>query len=89
MGALRRREGSGSGLIVIETQNSTYEIDTNAKLARRVRGVNEPTPNLGEDGKWHLYVSVSLATVGDSLVIEWGKGKATITSAVKLIASKS
>lgn len=38
---------------IIETANSTYELDVDAKRVRRVKGVNQPTGNFGKDGMWH------------------------------------
>lgn len=54
----------------IITQDSTYEVDLGNCLIRRVKGVNPPTPNQGEDGKWRSYVQ--LAIVDNSLMVVWG-----------------
>lgn len=75
-------------IIIIQTQNSTYEIDTTRSLARRVVGANEPTPRFNQDGEWHEYVRISDPTLGEAFVITWPDGQPdlrdnTITSAVE------
>lgn len=64
----------------VSTRNSTYEIDDESKRIRRVSGVNDPTPQFEEDGKWHPYSSITDFLGG--LFIAWPDGKGTVTSAV-------
>lgn len=54
---------------VVETENSTYEIDTVNRKIRRVLGINEPTRNQGDDNVWKHYYS--LHSVLGGYLIEW------------------
>lgn len=66
----------------LKTQNSTYEIDEDAKRIRRLQGVNEPTQYFGEDGVWQEYDElVSLWHGG--VVVHWPHGGSTITSSAQ------
>lgn len=60
-------------MITVKTLNSTYEIDEELQLARRVVGVNDPTPRfgLGGDATWRQYLRIEHLAVGGSLVIAW------------------
>lgn len=64
------------------TVNSVYEVDWSGPRVRRVKGANDPTPRVGEDGVWRDAVSVGHGWGG--LLIVWevvdGIGKSTVTS---------
>lgn len=75
-------------MIVVDTQNSTYEIDTVGKLVRRTRGAKSPTDRFGWDEEWCPYVDITAPVLGGSLIITWPDGQPnlrdhTVTSAVK------
>ena len=42
-------------IVQYKTYFSTYEVDTEKKLVRRMEGVFSPTPRQGEDGEWKEY----------------------------------
>lgn len=68
---------------------SVYELDVIEKRARRLQGVSDPTPRVGQDGVWKKYETLLLVTdaVRSMLLIDWtGRGNGTLTSGiVKLI----
>lgn len=46
-------------VMVIHTQNgSIYEVDRKNKRVRRLSGKGNPTPKLGVDGEWRLYLDI-------------------------------
>jgi hypothetical protein len=69
-------------MIRVNTENSTYEIDTVNKRMRRLKGSALPTLNQGPDQVWKHYVGLS--KVGDGrYLIEWDTdGHRTITSRI-------
>lgn len=75
-------------MIRYQTQFSTYEVDEERKLIRRLDGVNDPTPRQGPDGEWKQYYrlteTVHLWDDGPSLWIEWDDaGHGTLTSQLR------
>lgn len=68
-----------------ETLNSVYEYDEENKRLRRVRGVNKPTPNTGQDGVWRDVAYVE--RFSDYLLIEWAEGGLTRTSRITSITA--
>lgn len=65
----------------VETEFSTYEIDTVNKRVRRLRGALNPTERQGPDGVWKNYVGLDV--VAGRYLIQWDdEGKGTITSRV-------
>lgn len=77
--------GEGETMRRFRTENSTYEMDTEARLIRRIIGVNPPTPRQGPDGYWRPYRAVSPLYVGYRVFITYADmavGKGTITSPV-------
>lgn len=72
-------------IITYHTAYSTYEVDSDRKMVRRLRGANEPTLRQGEDGVWKAYETLLVESTG--LVIIWGRNddgsmSTTITSTV-------
>ncbi len=69
------------------TNNSTYEVgfdDEGAERIRRIKGVNPPTPHTGEDEAWQPGVHhIMLAGGRRHLLIQWGHGGTTLTSAIQ------
>lgn len=68
-------------MTLIETLNSTYEIDYDANRIRRVKGVNPPTSHFAPDGEWHEFQRVFHD--GGTLWVFWTDGSFTRTSTVK------
>jgi hypothetical protein len=68
-------------VLKVETQNSTYEVDTVGKRIRRLNGSAEPTDRQGPDMVWKPYAR--LDKVLGCYLIDWdGEGHCTITSHV-------
>lgn len=66
----------------VRTDNSTYEIDQEARLVRRVSGLREPSPRQGQDGVWQAYTFAHIE-LGQPMVIDYtGEGRCTVTSNV-------
>lgn len=63
-----------------KTRNSSYEIDYEEKVIRRISGENPPTNHFSPDGDWKRYSSVVPCMGG--LLVEWPDGKGTLTSAI-------
>jgi hypothetical protein len=80
-----RVTGTGeSGHVVFRTQNSSYEIDQEQKLVRRLAGLNPATNSQGLDGDWQPYDSIEGLDVGFRAVIRYpGTPKVTITSRIR------
>lgn len=57
------------GNVVFLTQNSTYEVNQELKLYRRLAGLNTPTVNQGLDGDWQPYTEIIGLEVGQCPVI--------------------
>ena len=55
---------------IVRTLYSTYEIDTEKELIRRVEGQHSPTARQGVDGEWQSYQTIHV--VYDSLLIVYG-----------------
>ena len=53
---------------------SVYEINTDSKKIRRLKGKEDPTPRQGKDGEWRPYVDTfpNPIQVGKGVVIAWG-----------------
>ena len=65
------------------TRNSLYEVDEDAKRARRVTGTGEPTPQFHQDGEWQDFERfIPDGGFSDGLVFVWSDGTWTITSPV-------
>ena len=60
---------------------STYEVDEERRLIRRVSGTHPPTENQGEDGHWQFYHAVTVTPTG-CLLIAWHGTKGTLTSRI-------
>jgi hypothetical protein len=68
-------------ILEVETQNSTYEIDTVGKRMRRITGTAPPSDRQGPNGVWKNYAGIT-KHLGRYL-IDWdGDGRTTITSTV-------
>lgn len=76
-------------MIIVHTENSTYEIDQTAKLVRRSEGDAAPTPRFQKDGVWRPYKSMTTPVVGEPIEFIWDDGGQTITSWVTLWAVNS
>lgn len=64
------------------TLNSTYEVDRENKLIRRLAGINPPTSNQGEDGNWQPYQRLWMQPTGCVLIV-FDPTRATLTSRVR------
>jgi hypothetical protein len=71
--------------VIVHTIFSTYEVDTESKRIRRIRGDNPPTDAVAEDGAWGEYTNINW--LYNSLFIQWvdanpatGNPRATRTS---------
>jgi hypothetical protein len=53
---------------------SVYEINTDSKKIRRLKGTEDPTPRQGKDGEWRPYADIfpNPIQVGKGVVIAWG-----------------
>ena len=53
---------------------SVYEINTDSKKIRRLKGTEDPTPRQGKDGEWRSYADIfpNPIQVGRGVVIAWG-----------------
>lgn len=67
------------------TQNSTYEIDTNAKRIRRLYGLNAPRSYQSSDGDWQTYEWVLGVREECRALIHFAEGKAITTSRIRWI----
>lgn len=59
-------------ITTVYTRNSIYEVDQEAGRARRLQGLNEPTPNwarFADESGWAPYVQVRW--VSDVLLFVW------------------
>jgi hypothetical protein len=75
-------------LLTVETKNSVYEIDTDAKQIRRVNGVNPPTSSQEADLLWKPYTWLIGPELGQSMLYSYYQGpptKAVQTSVVTAI----
>jgi hypothetical protein len=68
-------------MIEIETVNSTYHVDTEAKRVRRSEPHPVATHRLA-DGEWHDYIEYHPSFAG-TLLFWFGEGEYTRTSTVK------
>lgn len=57
--------------MIFKTVNSTYEVNLDDCLVRRIKGVSDPTPRQGEDGVWKSYESITVPMVGATVMITW------------------
>jgi hypothetical protein len=77
-------------MVVVETEFSSYEIDDTR--IRRVGGKNQPTERQGDDYEWKPFLSISIPTIGERLLVVWnvvdGVVKSTLTSTILNIESK-
>jgi hypothetical protein len=65
----------------VETQNSTYEIDTVHRRIRRTTGSAAPTTRQGPDNVWKPYADITKVMGG--YLIDWdGEGHCTLTSPI-------
>ena len=71
-------------MTLIETRNSTYEIDYDSSRIRRVIGKNPPTESFAPDGEWKTFQEIEECLGG--LIVIWPTGKCTVTSAIKSAA---
>lgn len=62
------------------TQNSTYEINTDDSLIRRLTGKVDPTSRQGQDGQWQSYTQIVPCQGG--LLINWADERCTLTSQI-------
>lgn len=53
---------------------SVYEVNTDSKQIRRLKGAEDPTPRQGPDGQWRAYKDLipNPVKVGSGVVIMWG-----------------
>lgn len=66
---------------IIETRNSTYEVDEEKKLVRRTAGKSDPCNYIGEDGTWRPYLE--MRHLGETILfVGTGHHNGFITSAV-------
>lgn len=71
---------------------SIYQIDVAGRRARRVTGLNAPTPRTGADGEWHGIAGMLPVQLNRRMLFEWspditpaaepGKRPGTVTSRV-------
>jgi hypothetical protein len=71
-----------SEILQLVTLNSTYEVDQEKKLVRRVKGVNPPTNYIGRDGDWQPYDEFIFPGVGQCAWFISDKLKGIRTSTV-------
>lgn len=57
--------------MIVETQNSIYEIDEQDRQVRRLEGFTVPTARFGANGAWRPYAHLSPLEVGKRMVITW------------------
>lgn len=76
-------------MMVLQTENSKYEIDTVSKMVRRTEGTETPTMRFGGDNVWRPFAAMSMPAIGVPVIFTWEDGGQTITSAVTLLAGKS
>ncbi len=58
--------------VVTTVSGSVYEVDEADKNVRRLNGIKDPTPRLGQDGDWRAYDSIHGPEIDKSMVIVWG-----------------
>ena len=72
---------------IYDTLFSTYEVDEEEKKIRRINGLNDPTPRMGEDGVWKSYEKIHPNPEG--ILIVWayvdGVAKCTRTSPLVMV----
>lgn len=76
--------------MIIETMNSTYELDELNKRMRRIAGPNSETRF--DDLDWHCYEDLLFGPeIGKGMLVCWdvAEGKATILSPIQSIAYES
>jgi len=57
--------------MIFKTENSTYEVDEDAKKIRRLYGAGDPTNRQGKDAEWREFSKISSVTIGDPVLIIW------------------
>lgn len=57
--------------MIFTTEFSTYEVNLDDCLIRRLNSVHDPTPRQGEDGKWKSYEALTAPMVGEKVLITW------------------
>lgn len=67
-------------MTLVNTTNSTYEIDYQNQRIRRLSGVNEPTAHFSPDGEWKDFTEI--ASWGSKLCVYWPDGQITLTTIV-------
>lgn len=80
-------------ITVFETlTGSRYELDTEGKRIRRVKGRHPTEPRQGADGEWRSYEGISDVRVGENVIVIWPGATSrsvvpsTITSTVTRVA---
>lgn len=58
----------------ITESGSCYEVNTDSKKIRRLKGQADPTPRMGKDGEWRPYADMlpDPVKVGSNVLIIWG-----------------
>ena len=74
--------------MLIQTENSIYEIDSEHNRFRKLSDITENTQRTGKTGAWRTFTEVKVE-VGSPCLIIWyyedGVAKSTMTSIVKEI----
>ena len=74
--------------MLVITEYSTYEVDVEQRVCRRLSSVHEATPNQGKDAVWQEYhrMDPAIPEVGVAMFIDWDDaGRQTMTSLVERI----
>jgi hypothetical protein len=55
----------------ITETGSVYEVDTENKAIRRLKGKHDPTTRQGKDSEWRSYISITPISKGRRCIIFW------------------
>jgi hypothetical protein len=69
-----------AGRVFVTTAFSLYEVHLGDDRVRRLQGLNEPTPNFKQDGRWRHYAALTPPAVGVPFAVLWTDGSGTTSS---------
>lgn len=84
-----------NNIFLVNTENSSYEIDLDGQKIRRVRGSAAPTEHQKNDLGWQKYKDITELKIGQSLFIVWdfveesGQMRAKSTATSPLVSIKA
>lgn len=58
-------------MIFITQSGSTYEVNQEQKMVRRLNGKGDATPRQGKDGEWRPFKVMTPVLVGQSVAFVW------------------